>query len=143
MPEAAFPLRYVNEALGMYLYSGPELAPFGEDELVRPCCAVERTLGDRRLGTHVLGAVELLLPLLSGVGADDEAAVRALFPAARPDGLEVSTACLMTDAMLAFELVRTSPLPPILSPLTFFFLLRTNVRAPRLQSLSQPLSLSL
>jgi hypothetical protein len=65
---------------------------------------VERTLGDRRLGSHVLGAVELLLPLLTGVGEGDEETIRALFPPQRPDGLEVSTAELMTDCMLAFEL---------------------------------------
>merc|ERR1711970_740611 len=45
-----------NSAMGMYVYDAPN-QPFGPDteehESMVPACIVQRTLGDRRLGTHV------------------------------------------------------------------------------------------
>ena len=134
-----------NIAAALWRY-GAELSPFGLGELFATACAVERTLGDRRLGTHVLAGLQLLLPLLvdpapisapdattraqpTGVAAGDvpmgiavgiavgsavgrdvgggsmvPADLLAIFPSTRPNGTDVATADLMTDAMLAFEL---------------------------------------
>lgn len=95
-----------NVALGRFLYSAPN-APFGEkDPNMRPACVVHQTLGDRRLGTHVLAGLHLLLPCLLDAaclssGADD---LRGAFPAMRPDPRDVSTAQLASDHMLAREL---------------------------------------
>ena len=51
-----------------------------------PVCIIAETFGDRRLGTHVLGGLELLLPLLvdSKQLETDPVALASLFPAARP-----------------------------------------------------------
>ena len=54
-----------NGAMGVYVYDAPN-QPFGPDVSV-PACIIERTYGDRRLGTHVLAGIELLLPLLLDV----------------------------------------------------------------------------
>ena len=95
-----------NIALGRFLYSAPN-APFGEiDPNMRPACVVHRTLGDRRLGTHVLAGLHLLLPRLLDdaclrAGSD---ALRSAFPTRRPDPKDVSTAQLASDHMLAREL---------------------------------------
>ena len=50
-----------NEPAGLWRYAGRELAPFGDDGLRT---ARSRTRGGRRLGTHVLSELELLLPAL-------------------------------------------------------------------------------
>ena len=91
-----------NVPVALWRYNGA-FSPFGQSELLQTACAVEETRGDRRLGTHVLSGINIILPLLVGHSSslDD---LRHLFPAARPDGIEVSTAALMTDTMLAFEL---------------------------------------
>jgi hypothetical protein len=47
-------------------------------------CIVERTIGDRRLGSHVLAGLELLLPLIVDASSIDAAAVLSAFPSARP-----------------------------------------------------------
>ena len=76
-----------NVALGSYVY-GPPHCPLGEaeDELV-PRCIVQRTRGDRRLGTHVLAGLELILPLLLDAGAlGGEAGMRAPAPSGRGSG---------------------------------------------------------
>lgn len=51
-----------NIAMGAYEYGAPN-QPFGPDVSV-PACIVEGTLGDRRLGTHVIAGLELLMPIL-------------------------------------------------------------------------------
>jgi hypothetical protein len=51
-----------NGAMGIYHYDTPN-QPFGPAVSV-PACIVETTRGDRRLGSHVLAGIELLLPLL-------------------------------------------------------------------------------
>ncbi len=69
-------------------------------------CIVERTLGDRRLGSHVLAGLELLFPLILNASAVDTAAVLAAFPASRPrDGdAPVPTAEFIFDHVLAASL---------------------------------------
>ena len=47
-------------------------------------CIVERTLGDRRLGSHVLAGLELLFPLIINTSSIDTAAILSAFPLARP-----------------------------------------------------------
>lgn len=95
-----------NAAHGVYLY-GPPNQPFGPAVSV-PACVVCKTLGDRRLGTHVLAGLELLLPQLLDTTTLDAKALIAEFPPARTalhsigDPI-VSTATLMCDHMLAFE----------------------------------------
>ena len=84
---------------------GAGASPFGESELFQAVCAVEETRGDRRLGTHVLSGIDILLPLLIGDEVSNcKAELLALFPHQRPDALTVGTAELLTDAMVAFEL---------------------------------------
>ena len=102
-----------NQAMGVYVYGAPR-QPLGED--VPLCCIVERTLGDRRLGTHALAGMEVLLPLLLRNAMDpaeeaaSAAALLAHFPAARPGRSnaqalrECTTAALVTDHMIAWEM---------------------------------------
>lgn len=96
-------IRCCNRPLGVYRYDEPN-APFGTSPEMQPTCIVMETLGNRRLGTHVLAGIEVLLPKLLDEAALSEAFVAGLFPAARPSGLEVATAELMADVMLAKEL---------------------------------------
>eukprot|EP00004_Rigifila_ramosa_P008594 TRINITY_DN1984_c0_g2_i2.p1 TRINITY_DN1984_c0_g2~~TRINITY_DN1984_c0_g2_i2.p1 ORF type:complete len:678 (-),score=146.88 TRINITY_DN1984_c0_g2_i2:135-2168(-) len=87
---------------GMAVYSGPEQQPLGPGWAT--ACVIERTLGDRRLGTHVLAGLEVILPRL--VGRVDTAALLEVFPPARPgresgDVCQVATTAeLVTDYML-------------------------------------------
>lgn len=97
-----------NSAYGMYLYGAPN-QPFGPDVSV-PACVVCTTRGERRLGSHVLAGLELLLPQLLDTAALDTRELLAAFPPARlalPTAGDpvVSTATLMCDHMLAFEYV--------------------------------------
>ena len=107
-----------NRPLGRYLYDHPN-APFGLTRSLRPVCIVMATEGDRRLGTHVLAGLALLLPKLlrceermqSG-GAEHPSEPCSLgphslaqsFPPLRPDPSKVTTAQLCSDYMLAREL---------------------------------------
>jgi len=96
-----------NIALGHFLYSAPN-APLGETGDLRPACIIERTLGDRRLGTHVLAGLGLLLPrLLQRTDSVTAQECARLFPPSRP-GREhpgsVTTAELMSDLLVAREL---------------------------------------
>ena len=89
-----------NSAVGLMRYSAPAQLVFGPR--FPPACIVERTLGDRRLGTHVLAGLELLLPSLIDARAMDADALLAVFPPLRPrdasaDGRVVSTAALFGD----------------------------------------------
>ena len=90
-----------NDAVGIYHYDtnpflvGPSLPENNHREgttavtgtamnpKVQPACIVERTCGDRRLGSHVLAGLELLLPRLVDETRLSPAAVRALFPPCR------------------------------------------------------------
>ena len=69
-----------NGAMGIYVYGAPNL-PFGSE--FPPACIVETTLGDRRLGTHVMSGIELLLPLLLDMESLDEAILQRAFPSRR------------------------------------------------------------
>jgi len=75
-----------NAATALALYEAPAQLPLGP--AFPTACIVERTVGDRRLGTHVLAGLELLLPLLLDVDALERAggaaALAAAFPPARP-----------------------------------------------------------
>ncbi len=66
-------------------------------------CIVERTLGDRRLGSHVLAGLELLFPLIVDPSSIDAAAVLSAFPSARPrDGdYPLPTTEFVADHVLA------------------------------------------
>jgi len=103
-PMAAAGVPSANVALGWYSYAAPH-APLGEAGDLRPTCIVEATRGDRRLGTHVLAGLALLLPGLLGPSTERRLEqIRALFPSARPDPASVSTAMLVSDFLLAREL---------------------------------------
>ena len=104
-----------NGAMGIYRYDAPN-QPFGPAVSV-PACIVETTRGDRRLGSHVLAGIELLLPLLLDAGGLDRAALLGCFPAARaalPAGGDpvVGTASLMCDHMMASEFIAQGMMAP-------------------------------
>lgn len=91
-----------NKATCYFQYDPPN-CPLGET--VRPCCIVEETLGDRRLGSHVLSGIEIILPLLVQKDTLVEKDLLSIFPPNRPGRLSkkslVSTSELMTDYMIA------------------------------------------
>eukprot|EP00927_Polykrikos_kofoidii_P009836 TRINITY_DN14122_c0_g1_i1.p1 TRINITY_DN14122_c0_g1~~TRINITY_DN14122_c0_g1_i1.p1 ORF type:complete len:601 (-),score=91.54 TRINITY_DN14122_c0_g1_i1:306-2024(-) len=92
-----------NSPMGYYLYDAPNL-PLGPG--FQPACIVERTLGDRRLGTHVMAGIELIFDRLVDDGQLCQASLLESFPAGRPrDPTEghgiAATATLMSDHMLA------------------------------------------
>lgn len=95
MPQSVSCNRAVAYAFYQELPLGPHFVP---------TCIVERTLGDRRLGTHVLAGLELLLPLLAGDGVSSDAEILAWFPANRPGRQSIQelvpTGELMLDYML-------------------------------------------
>ena len=73
-----------NEAVGLSHYTHPSEALFGTQPLVQPVCILETTKGDRRLGSHVLAGLELILPLLLDVKALNIAKLQSTFPPNRP-----------------------------------------------------------
>ena len=92
-----------NRAMGLYRY-GDLHQPLGP--AAAPCCIVEETLGDRRLGTHVLAGIEILLPLIVDIEQLDVKALEAAFPPRRlalGGGGLVDTESLMTDLFMAFS----------------------------------------
>eukprot|EP00930_Biecheleria_cincta_P047396 TRINITY_DN32849_c0_g1_i1.p1 TRINITY_DN32849_c0_g1~~TRINITY_DN32849_c0_g1_i1.p1 ORF type:complete len:627 (+),score=110.64 TRINITY_DN32849_c0_g1_i1:53-1933(+) len=104
-----------NEAMGIYMYDAPN-QPFGPSVSV-PACIIEKTLGDRRLGTHVMAGMEIILPLLVDTSALVKDQIAAHFPPARrglPAGgdIVVSTAALFTDQMMALEFVANGLMEP-------------------------------
>ena len=97
-----------NEAVGMMLYSSPEHLPLGPT--FPTACIVEKTLGDRRLGTHIMTGLLVLLPRLVDADKLDGQALLDTFPAARPrssNGNVVSTSSLMMNLQLgaSFRLI--------------------------------------
>jgi len=111
-----------NESFGMYRY-GPPNQPFGSAISV-PACIVERTRGDRRMGTHVMAGLSLLMPRLLDESRMQTSELKSIFPKKRLE-LEsgsdpvVTTAALMTDHMLAVEMSAANLLPPGQSGLSF------------------------
>uniref|UniRef100_A0A7S1VXK2 Uncharacterized protein n=1 Tax=Ditylum brightwellii TaxID=49249 RepID=A0A7S1VXK2_9STRA len=91
-----------NKSMGYYRYDEPNL-PLGPH--VTPCCIVEETLGDRRLGTHIMSGIEILLPLLVKEEEIKEEDLLSIFPEKRPGrnsaDMLVDTCELMTDYMIA------------------------------------------
>lgn len=95
-----------NEPIAVAYY---EEEPLGPEFPI--ACAIERTRGDRRLGSHVLAGLQLMLPLLvrCGDSAFDEQALMRAFPSTRPrDSLNSSIPAVTGDLMTDYELA-TSP----------------------------------
>ena len=67
-----------NSAVGYALYDHP-LAPS-----LQPTCIIAETRGDRRLGSHVLAGLTLLLPQLIDTSSIDTSKLSDIFPAQRP-----------------------------------------------------------
>jgi hypothetical protein len=72
-----------NSSLGFMEYSDPEYLPCGP--AVQTTCILERTIGDRRFGTHVLAGIELLLPFLIPEDKVSIDSLLNLFPMDRPE----------------------------------------------------------
>jgi len=75
-----------NGAVAFARYAAPAELPLGPR--FETACIVESTLGDRRLGTHVLAGLEALLPSLLCGAAGAAAALAGVFPPARPRGAD-------------------------------------------------------
>ena len=92
-----------NEPLALLLYSGQSFLPMGPE--YPTACAVMKTSGDRRLGTHLLTGLRLLLPLLiDETGSASVEAIVDVFPDARPgkkEGVVSDTAWLLSDYCMA------------------------------------------
>lgn len=100
-----------NSPLGMFFYEHPNAPLGGEGTDFQPVCIVEKTLGDRRLGSHVLAGIELLLPALLDEDSIDVGEILKSFPTNRhiirtsvtlgdnPYGM-ITTAELMTDHII-------------------------------------------
>ena len=73
-----------NGSIGLCHYMQPSEALLGVEQTVRPVCILERTMGDRRFGTHVLAGIELILPLLIRMEDLDVHKLQAAFPPNRP-----------------------------------------------------------
>jgi hypothetical protein len=105
-----------NEAFGVYMYDAPN-QPFGPDVSV-PACIVTKTLGDRRLGTHVMSGIEAILPLLLDVSRLEEDQLSSFFTESRrglncpKEDIVVTTAALMTDHMMALEFIAQGAMEP-------------------------------
>jgi hypothetical protein len=95
-----------NESIGLSHYTHPSQALLGNRPLVRPVCILEATRGDRRLGSHVMAGIELILPLLIDTEALDAVKLRAAFPPHRPrEAVCPAASATATDA---------SAVPPLL-----------------------------
>ena len=94
-----------NVEMGLYLYS-PPIAPFGTSDEMRPACIVHRTRSDRRLGTHLLSAIELMLPLLVDESQWRADVALSSFPPARPkDGGEGIAHLFPTSSLMYFRMI--------------------------------------
>jgi len=82
-----------NGAVAFARYQGAAQLPFGER--VPTACVIETTLGDRRLGTHVLAGFDLawdrLLSAAAAPGEGEACPFDAAFPPARPRAPEQVT----------------------------------------------------
>jgi hypothetical protein len=82
------------------------IAPFGTSDEMRPACIVHRTRSDRRLGTHLLSAIELLLPLLVDESQWRADVALSYFPPARPkDGGERIAHLFPTSSLMYFRMI--------------------------------------
>ena len=86
-----------NKPLGIFEYSAPH-QPLGA--AMPPCCIVMETRGDRRLGTHVLAGLAMLLPQLIDLDAVDMPTLMNTFPAHRRIG---SNSLMSTDTLMTGE----------------------------------------
>jgi len=102
-----------NKSIGLSLYDAPN-QPFGNGIDFIPACVVEKTIGDRRFGTHVLAGIELILPYLIDFSAITAGSILSVIPPFRPrseirsdDGELASistTAELITDYQMGTSL---------------------------------------
>ena len=75
-----------NVAMGHYVYGGEEQLPLGSSNPnFQTSCIVQQTRGDRRLGTHVLAGMSLLLESFIDTSQVDEDAIRSTFPDVRKE----------------------------------------------------------
>lgn len=105
-----------NTSMGLYEYGVPN-QPLGPEFPL--ACIVEGTRGDRRLGTHVLSGVQLLLPLLLEEGQLDLETLKNAFPEPRRDIGTPSTDAFLTDHMLATEMIMQGFMDPASHGLDF------------------------
>ena len=92
---------------GYWKYEGIDQLPFGrgKGDIFQTACIVEQTLGDRRLHSHLLSGIFLLLNKIVDANAISRENVLALFPKSRPkvddcSNYPESTANFIGDAML-------------------------------------------
>jgi hypothetical protein len=92
----------VNTPLGHWAYASSALLPLGTQ--FQTACIVQETRGDRRLYTHLLAGLSLLLEQFVDLNALRVEDVVALFPPARPrdtvSGLPITTAAFIDDQAL-------------------------------------------
>ena len=88
-----------NIPMGYYLYDDERQHPIPlTSEHFQPACIVEKTRGDRRLGTHILAGISLLLNELIDYDQIDSEKLLSCFPATRKSqiagglGVQVTTA---------------------------------------------------
>ena len=58
----SFGIPLCNTSVAMSVYSGHAETPLGPQ--FPSACIVQKTLGDRRLGSHVFAGLEILMPVL-------------------------------------------------------------------------------
>ena len=79
-----------NGSMGYYTYEGADELPLGlSNKEFQPACIVETTRGDRRMGTHVIAGLTLLLPQLLDETKLNEDLLIDLFPDERKEGGQV------------------------------------------------------
>ena len=96
-----------NFPFGYWRYSGVEQLPFGHEnvDMFQTACIIERTIGDRRLHTHLLSGLFLLFSSMIDTTCISIESASNLFPEQRPkeDGSNdspVSTANFIEDSLL-------------------------------------------
>ncbi len=66
----SFGVPLCNTSVAMSLYGSPEQNVMGAQ--FPTACIVQKTIGDRRLGSHVFAGLEILMPLLVNEEAVDK-----------------------------------------------------------------------
>jgi hypothetical protein len=107
-----FGISSANRALGYFQYGKPDneylssgasavAAAFANNNAPTPCCVVMKTLGDRRLGSHVLAGIALILDRLVDVDSINVERLKALFPLTRSADVESPTGFVTTDVLMS------------------------------------------
>ena len=96
-----------NFPFGYWRYNGVEQLPFGHEniDMFQTACIIERTIGDRRLHTHLLSGLFLLFSSMIDTNCISIESASNLFPEQRPKEDEsndspVSTANFIEDTLL-------------------------------------------